>query len=93
LITDQDFLTSCRRKLFGNKAFHVSSRYDTSIFNDFNADGNYFQTSIADGKTLRYGKSSSKEGFFFGDLLTPCLISYTGKLSYNNLLDGLYNFD
>jgi phosphoribosylaminoimidazolecarboxamide formyltransferase/IMP cyclohydrolase len=41
----------CRQKTIGNKAFHVSSHYDTSIFNYFNTDETIFKASIADGKT------------------------------------------
>jgi phosphoribosylaminoimidazolecarboxamide formyltransferase/IMP cyclohydrolase len=76
LITDQDGATTLAdRKLLATKAFHVSSHYDTSIFNYFNTDETIFKASIADGKIWR--KPSSK-GFFFGDF-EPCLINYTEK--------------
>jgi phosphoribosylaminoimidazolecarboxamide formyltransferase/IMP cyclohydrolase len=64
------------------KAFHVSSHYDTSIFNYFNTGETIFKASIADGRILRYGKPSSK-GFFFGDF-DAMFNKLHGKLSYNN---------
>jgi phosphoribosylaminoimidazolecarboxamide formyltransferase/IMP cyclohydrolase len=54
LITDQDGATTLADRK--HKTFHVSSHYDTSIFNYFNTDETIFKASIADGKTLRYGE-------------------------------------
>jgi hypothetical protein len=36
---------------YWQQTFHVSSHYDTSIFNYFNTDETIFKASIADGKT------------------------------------------
>jgi phosphoribosylaminoimidazolecarboxamide formyltransferase/IMP cyclohydrolase len=54
LITDQDGATTLQTETIATKAFHVSSHYDTSIFNYFNTDETIFKASI--GKTLRYEK-------------------------------------
>jgi phosphoribosylaminoimidazolecarboxamide formyltransferase/IMP cyclohydrolase len=79
LITDQDGATTLAdRKLLATKAFHVSSHYDTSIFNYFNTDETIFKASIADGKTLRYGENPHQKDSSLV-ILTPCLINYTEK--------------
>jgi phosphoribosylaminoimidazolecarboxamide formyltransferase/IMP cyclohydrolase len=79
LITDQDGATTLAdRKLLAKKAFHVSSHYDTSIFNYFNTDETIFKASIADGKTLRYGENPHQKDSSLV-ILTPCLINYTEK--------------
>jgi phosphoribosylaminoimidazolecarboxamide formyltransferase / IMP cyclohydrolase len=58
LITDQNGSTTLEnRRLFATKAFHVSSHYDTAIFNYFNTDETIFKVSIADGQILRYGEN------------------------------------
>jgi phosphoribosylaminoimidazolecarboxamide formyltransferase/IMP cyclohydrolase len=43
--------------LLATKAFHVSSHYDTSIFNYFNTDETIFKASVANGQILRYGEN------------------------------------
>jgi len=76
-----------QRRTLATKAFHVSSNYDTAIFNYFNTDETYFKTSIANGQTLRYGENPHQKGFFFGDF-DAMFTKLNGKeLSYNNLLD------
>ena len=75
------------RKLLATKAFHVSSHYDTAIFNYFNEDETYFKQSIANGQVLRYGENPHQKGFFFGEF-DKMFNKLNGKeLSYNNLLD------
>ena len=88
LISSQNGATTLEnRKLFATKAFHVSSHYDTAIFNYFNTDETIFKTSIADGQVLRYGENPHQKGFFFGDF-DAMFKKVNGKeLSYNNLLD------
>jgi phosphoribosylaminoimidazolecarboxamide formyltransferase/IMP cyclohydrolase len=50
-ITDKNGATTLEdRKLFATKAFHVSSNYDTAIFNYFNTDETYYKQSIANGQ-------------------------------------------
>jgi phosphoribosylaminoimidazolecarboxamide formyltransferase / IMP cyclohydrolase len=67
-ITTQNGATTLEdRKLFATKAFHVSSNYDTAIFNYFNTDETYYKQSIANGQVLRYGENPHQKGFFFGD--------------------------
>jgi phosphoribosylaminoimidazolecarboxamide formyltransferase/IMP cyclohydrolase len=76
-----------QRRLLATKAFHVSSNYDTAIFNYFNTDETYYKESIANGQELRYGENPHQKGFFFGDF-DKIFTKINGKeLSYNNLLD------
>jgi phosphoribosylaminoimidazolecarboxamide formyltransferase/IMP cyclohydrolase len=69
-------------------AFHVSSNYDTAIFNWFNqGEEKFFKQSIAQSQVLRYGENPHQEGVFYGDL-DAMFDKLNGKeLSYNNLLD------
>ena len=88
LISTQNGATTLeKRKLFATKAFHVSSHYDTAIFNYFNTDDTVFKTSIANGQVLRYGENPHQKGFFFGDFEAMFSKLHGKELSYNNLLD------
>ena len=80
-------LPSRQRKLLATKAFHVSSHYDTAIFNYFNEDETIFKTSISEGQILRYGENPHQKGFFFGDFDKMFTKVHGKELSYNNLLD------
>jgi phosphoribosylaminoimidazolecarboxamide formyltransferase/IMP cyclohydrolase len=88
LINKQNGATTLEdRKLFATKAFHVSSHYDTAIFNYFNTDETVYKTSIAQGQVLRYGENPHQKGFFFGDFDAMFQKVHGKELSYNNLLD------
>ncbi|BCY27489.1 bifunctional phosphoribosylaminoimidazolecarboxamide formyltransferase/IMP cyclohydrolase [Flavobacterium okayamense] len=85
--TEKGATTIEQRRLLATKAFHVSSNYDTAIFNYFNTDETYFKASIENGETLRYGENPHQKGFFFGNF-NEMFTKLNGKeLSYNNLLD------
>jgi len=75
------------RKLFATKAFHVSSHYDTAIFNYFNTDDTFYKESVGSGQVLRYGENPHQKGFFFGDFDKIFTKVHGKELSYNNLLD------
>lgn len=88
LISNQNGSTTLEdRKLFATKAFHVSSNYDTAIFNYFNTDETYYKASISNGMQLRYGENPHQKGFFFGDFDAMFEKRHGKELSYNNLLD------
>ena len=88
LISNQSGATTLeQRKLLATKAFHVSSHYDTAIFNYFNTDDTYFKTSISEGQILRYGENPHQKGFFFGEFDKMFSKLHRKELSYNNLLD------
>ena len=88
LITNQNGATTLAdRKLLDKKAFHVSSNYDTAIFNYFNTDETIYKESIANGQVLRYGENPHQKGFFFGDFDAMFNKVHGKELSYNNLLD------
>jgi len=88
LITKQNGeLTIEDRKLFATKAFHVSSHYDTAIFNYFNTDDTIYKESVEKGQILRYGENPHQKGFFFGDFDAMFSKLHGKELSYNNLLD------
>lgn len=88
LISTQNGTTTLeQRKLLATKAFHVSSHYDTAIFNYFNTNETYYKQSIADGKILRYGENPHQKGYFFGDFEQMFTKVHGKELSYNNLLD------
>jgi phosphoribosylaminoimidazolecarboxamide formyltransferase/IMP cyclohydrolase len=76
-----------QRKLLATKAFHVSSNYDTEIFNYFNTDETIFKASIDNGQILRYGENPHQKGFFFGEFDKMFTKVHGKELSYNNLLD------
>lgn len=87
-ITSQNGATTMeQRRLLATKAFHVSSHYDTAIFNYFNTEETYFKTSIEKGQILRYGENPHQKGFFFGEFDTMFTKLHGKELSYNNLLD------
>ena len=88
LITSKSGVTTLEdRRLFATKAFHVSSHYDTAIFNYFNTDETIHKESIADGQVLRYGENPHQKGYFFGDFDAMFTKLHGKELSYNNLLD------
>jgi phosphoribosylaminoimidazolecarboxamide formyltransferase/IMP cyclohydrolase len=87
LISAGNSSTLDQRKWFATKAFHVSSHYDTAIFNYFNTDPTYFKASVAQGSVLRYGENPHQKGFFFGDFEAMFHKVHGKELSYNNLLD------
>jgi phosphoribosylaminoimidazolecarboxamide formyltransferase/IMP cyclohydrolase len=88
LVTEQNGATTLAdRKLLATKAFHVSSHYDTAIFNYFNKEETFYKESIANGQTLRYGENPHQKGFFFGDFEAMFKKLHGKELSYNNLLD------
>ncbi len=88
MITEGNGATTLeQRKYLATKAFHVSSHYDTAIFNYFNTEDTYFKESIANGQVLRYGENPHQKGFFFGDFDAMFTKLHGKELSYNNLLD------
>jgi len=88
LISKQNGVTTIeQRRLLATKAFHVSSHYDTAIFNYFNTEETYFKTSIENGQILRYGENPHQKGFFFGEFDSMFTKLHGKELSYNNLLD------
>jgi phosphoribosylaminoimidazolecarboxamide formyltransferase / IMP cyclohydrolase len=88
MITDGNGATTLeQRKLLATKAFHVSSHYDSAIFNYFNTDDTIYKASIANGQVLRYGENPHQKGFFFGDFDAMFTKLHGKELSYNNLLD------
>ncbi|OYU82154.1 MAG: bifunctional phosphoribosylaminoimidazolecarboxamide formyltransferase/IMP cyclohydrolase [Flavobacterium sp. BFFFF1] len=88
LITNQNGGTTLEdRKLLAAKAFHVSSHYDSAIFNYFNTDDTILKQSISGGQILRYGENPHQKGYFFGDFDAMFKKLHGKELSYNNLLD------
>ena len=77
------------RKSFAQKAFHISSDYDTAIFQYFNQEApmQVLKLSESQSQTLRYGENPHQKGVFYGDL-NALFDQLNGKeLSYNNLVD------
>ena len=88
LISNQNGSTTLeQRRLLATKAFHVSSHYDTAIFNYFNTDETYYKQSISEGQILRYGENPHQKGYFFGEFDQMFTKVHGKELSYNNLLD------
>lgn len=78
-----------QRKSFARKAFHISSHYDSAIFNYFNKVEplNIFKQSVEPAQILRYGENPHQQGIFYGNL-DQLFDKLGGKeLSYNNLVD------
>lgn len=75
------------RKKLATKAFHISSHYDTAIFNYFNEEETTLKISESQSRTLRYGENPHQKGYFYGDLNAMFDQLHGKELSYNNLLD------
>lgn len=79
------------RRKFARKAFHVSSHYDSKIFDYFNSDEDsaldVFKKSESTVLPLRYGENPHQAAAFYGDF-EACFEKISGKeLSFNNLVD------
>ncbi len=76
------------RKWMAKEAFAVSSHYDSSIFNYFDAEeGSAFRCTSNDQKALRYGENPHQKGYFYGNLDGMFDQIHGKEISYNNLLD------
>lgn len=76
------------RRYFATRAFHVSSHYDTAIFNYFNSgNAEVFKQSIATSTVLRYGENPHQKGVFYGNLDEVFDQLHGKAISYNNLGD------
>jgi phosphoribosylaminoimidazolecarboxamide formyltransferase/IMP cyclohydrolase len=91
ILVDQNGSTTIdQRKLFAQKAFNISSHYDSAIFQYFNNQEEQlpiFKQSIQRSQVLRYGENPHQKGVFYGNL-DEMFTKLAGKeLSYNNLVD------
>ena len=90
ILKEQNGETSIeQRKKFAQKAFNITSNYDTAIFQYFNQEEQLpvFKQSIQKSSILRYGENPHQKGVFYGDL-DAMFTKLNGKeLSYNNLVD------
>ncbi len=93
----KDFSHSCRAKL-ANKAFMITSRYDTIISTYLNKYNKikfpeFFSTTFEKVYDLRYGENPNQEAAFYRDFkinqtcLTNAKQLHGKQLSYNNILD------
>jgi len=77
-----------QRQWFATKAFGVSSKYDSAIFNYFDGKHNSAIRLAEDGsKQLRYGENPHQKGHFFGNFEKMFEQLHGKEISYNNLLD------
>ncbi|MGZ3823048.1 MAG: bifunctional phosphoribosylaminoimidazolecarboxamide formyltransferase/IMP cyclohydrolase, partial [Mucilaginibacter sp.] len=78
-----------QRRSFAQKAFNITSHYDTAIFNYFNQDEQLpvFKQSIQKSQVLRYGENPHQQGIFYGNLDAMFTKLHGKELSYNNLVD------
>lgn len=79
------------RLFFAKEAFKVSSGYDSSIFNYFDAfsgtQPDALRVALDDKKHLRYGENPHQTGAFFGNFEQMFDQLHGKEISYNNLLD------
>lgn len=89
LKTQEGATTFDQRRTFAQKAFNISSNYDTAIFQYFNQEEPMpvFKQSIQASQTLRYGENPHQKGVFYGNLDAMFTKLHGKELSYNNLVD------
>ncbi len=89
LKTQNGATTFDQRRRFAQKAFNITSNYDTAMFQYFNREDPMpvFKQSILTSQVLRYGENPHQKGVFYGNL-DAMFTKLNGKeLSYNNLVD------
>lgn len=89
LIEQNGSTTMDQRRSFAQKAFNITSNYDTAIFQYFNQEEPLpvFKQSILTSQTLRYGENPHQKGNFYGNLDAMFNKLHGKELSYNNLVD------
>jgi len=89
LKTQEGTTTFDQRRTFAQKAFNISSNYDTAIFQYFNQEEPMpvFKQSIQKSQVLRYGENPHQKGVFYGNLDAMFTKLHGKELSYNNLVD------
>jgi len=89
LSTQNGTTTFDQRRTFAQKAFNISSNYDTAIFQYFNQEEPMpvFKQSIQTSQVLRYGENPHQKGVFYGNLDAMFTKLHGKELSYNNLVD------
>jgi phosphoribosylaminoimidazolecarboxamide formyltransferase / IMP cyclohydrolase len=89
LIGQNGATTIDQRRSFAQKAFNITSNYDTAIFQYFNQEEPLpvFKQSILTSQTLRYGENPHQKGTFYGNLDAMFTKLHGKELSYNNLVD------
>ena len=89
LTTQNGSTTYNQRRLYAQKAFNITSNYDTAIFGYFNEEDPLpvFKQSIQTSQTLRYGENPHQNSVFYGDLDAMFTKLHGKELSYNNLVD------
>jgi phosphoribosylaminoimidazolecarboxamide formyltransferase/IMP cyclohydrolase len=90
LLTTQNGETNMeQRRLLAQKAFNITSDYDTAIFKYFNQEEPLpvFKESIQTSQVLRYGENPHQKGVFYGSLDRMFTKLHGKELSYNNLVD------
>ncbi len=89
LKTQNGETTFDQRRSFAQRAFNITSHYDTAIFGYFSQEEQLpvFKQSIQQSSVLRYGENPHQKGVFYGNL-DAMFTKLNGKeLSYNNLVD------
>ncbi len=88
LAARQGASTLIDRRRMAAAAMHVTSHYDTQIFQYLNeGEHQHFKESIEEAHPLRYGENPHQQAVFYGDP-DALFTQLNGKaLSYNNLLD------
>lgn len=76
------------RRAFAKEAFHISSHYDSQIFDFFDENNSSaLKISVGEAKKLRYGENPHQEGTFHGNFNKMFDQLWGKEISYNNLLD------
>lgn len=88
LLTTEAGISAAEKVKFAAHAFHISSAYDSAIFNYLQGeDDAVFKLSLDVANPLRYGENPHQKGTFYGNI-EDVFEQLGGKqLSYNNLLD------
>lgn len=90
VLNDKQGITTLEdRRHMAAQAFHISSGYDTAIFNYFNTGEKIpaFKKSQAESRILRYGENPHQQGVFYGKFESMFEQLHGKEISYNNLLD------
>ena len=87
LQTGNGATTLDQRKELAAHAFHISSHYDTAIYQYFAPESEKLKISTNHSAVLRYGENPHQKGVFHGDLEALFDKLHGKELSYNNLLD------